>query len=154
MDCNCITCGVTKICIPGVTISSHYKLPVYHWKIVDPEDPDRFTCSGMIIWCIKYEKSVKHNKKMWKGCVSLLFLSLLCFTSIPFALQSEDSILIDIYEGHWLIISNSSPLITHLWYYVQAYLLKTPVGSTTFLMQIGQQLSFPSMMEEAGLVCS
>lgn len=37
---------------------------------------------------------------------------------------------------------------------MHAYLFMTSVGLTTFLMQIGQQLSFPSVMEEVRLMCS
>lgn len=40
-----------------------------------------------------------------------------------------------------MIISYSSPLITHASYYVHAYLHKTPIGLTAFLMQIRRQLS-------------
>lgn len=38
------------------------------------------------------------------------FAASIPLTSVRFSLWSEDNILFDIYEGHWLIITNSSPL--------------------------------------------
>lgn len=142
-----LLCVDTKICIPKVAISTHYKFPIHYSKVTGPwKDPDIFPCSEIIIQIIKYGNSLKIVRKNRE---SVRCLSTHCSVPTDFSgLWSADNILIDIYEGHWLIISNSSPLITHHWYYVHAYLLKTPIGLTTFLMQIRQQLSSPSMMQD------
>lgn len=150
MDCNWITLWWHKqICIPKVAIPTHWELQ----SIIGSHLIQRRALIGFAQeWSDKYECIVKQESNSLPPPLPSLYRSL----PSPFALWSRDNILIDIYEGHWLIISNSSPLITHHWCYVHAYLLETPIGSTAFLMQIGRQLSSPSVMEteEAGLVCS
>ena len=55
----------------------------------------------------------------------------LCSLSLPSPLLPDQKIpfWLTFWEGHWLIIGNSSPFITHQWHCVHAYLLKTPIGS-------------------------
>ena len=147
MDYNWITLWWHKqICIPKVTIPTHWEILTVIWSRGEP-------------WLVLLRNDQINMSALWNRRVTVCHLpspSLSHSLPFPFALWSGDNILIDIYKGHRLIISNSSPLITHHWCYVHAYLLETPIGSTAFLMQIGRQLSSPSVMEteEAGLVCS
>lgn len=119
MDCNCITLWWHKICIPKVTLPTHCEFLVHYWKSLKPEETLYFRI--MIMWIIKCGSNIK----VQESSASLIVL------------WSEDNILIDISEGRWLIIGNSSPLITHQWHYVHAYLLKTPAVWQHFICKSG-----------------